>query len=51
MHLGAAISGFCNPPLQPMAKDRGENCCLRIDVERAEKAMSERSLYDLPEKR
>jgi hypothetical protein len=31
-----------------MAKDRGENCCLRIDAERAEKAMSERPLYDLP---
>ena len=31
-----------------MAEDRGENCCLRIDAERAEKAMSERPLYDLP---
>jgi hypothetical protein len=31
-----------------MAKDRGEKCYLRIDAERAEKARSERPLYDLP---
>jgi hypothetical protein len=34
-----------------VVKDRGENCCLRIDAESGEKAMSERPLYDLPENR